>query len=81
MAAKQSAAIDKALELVRQGIRPAHAAKQAGVSQSALWQAMKRHGLAFKCVLVENKYQQDAYDDEHEHDLDTHYNLDGWGEF
>jgi len=54
MAAKQSAAIDKALELVRQGIRPAHAAKQAGVSQSALWQAMKRHGLAFKRVLVEN---------------------------
>ena len=55
MSAKQSAAMDRALQLVLQGIRPAHAAKQAGVSHSALWQAMKRHGLAFKRVLVENK--------------------------
>lgn len=55
MAAKQSAAMDKAIELVRQGYRPAHAAKEAGVSRQALAAAMKRHGLAFKRVLVENK--------------------------
>lgn len=54
MAAKQSAAMDRALQLVRAGMIPAHAAKQTGVSNSALWQAMKRHGLAFKRVLVEN---------------------------
>jgi len=54
MAAKQSAAMDRAIHLVRQGHKLATAAREAGVSRQALAAAMKRHGLAFKRVLVEN---------------------------
>jgi len=54
MGAKQSAAMDKALQLVRQGHKLATAAKEAGVSRQALAAAMKRHRLAFKRVLVDS---------------------------
>jgi len=53
MSGKQSAAMDRALQLVRAGYKPTHAAMEAGVSRQALAAAMKRHGLAFKRVLVE----------------------------
>lgn len=44
MAARQSAAVDKALRLIAKGHTLAEAARRAGVSWSTLWRAQIRAG-------------------------------------
>ena len=42
MSARQSAAVDKALALVRKGHTPYRAAKMAGIALSTIYRAIKR---------------------------------------
>jgi transposase len=42
MAARQSAAVDRALRLVRQGMTPYAAAKKVGIALSTIYRAQKR---------------------------------------
>jgi transposase len=42
MAARQSAAVDRALRLVRQGMTPYAAAKKTGIALSTIYRAQKR---------------------------------------
>ena len=45
MSARQSAAVDKALALVRKGHTPYRAAKLTGISLSTIYRACDRHGI------------------------------------
>jgi predicted transcriptional regulator len=43
MSAKQSAAVDKALRLIRGGLTPYAAAKRSQIALSTVYRALKRH--------------------------------------
>lgn len=42
MTARQSAAVDRALALIRQGLTPYRAAKTEGIALSTIYRALKR---------------------------------------
>ena len=43
MSGRQSAAVDKALALIKQGLTPYAAAKKVGIALSTIYRALKRH--------------------------------------
>lgn len=43
MSARQSAAVDKALQLIREGLTPYAAAKKSGIALSTVYRAVDRH--------------------------------------
>jgi len=45
MSARQSAAVDQAIELIRNGMTPYKAAKQVGIALTTVYRACKRHGI------------------------------------
>lgn len=46
MAARQSAATDRALRMIARGVKPTLAAARAGIAYSTLYRALKRQGEA-----------------------------------